>query len=273
MEWLRTNFLHFNHVALTGRAASADGFSGQLYRREAMELLWDICAMWNIGPSRPEPRPAHFSASYFSTSLLRRAKARFGRVFVKPLGDVSLLALAGLTDACHYLDLPLSYIGEHDGQITRAGQPGQRQRLRKSVWLRGYAIRHSPLHHGLSYDNLGVDCLLDVLSRLGLLSDRRARLRPDFFRKHLRAVLSDRPWTRETWRDLAEVMPHVLSLAGLCETVWKRGRQAAKLVLHPATVLRNRLHPRVSAADLVPARQFPNCLEFAEWAGQRFLPT
>jgi len=265
IEILGTNFLHYNHSTGEGRQAEGHGFTGVLHSDFAREVLWQFCSVWGIGPTCRAPRPAHFSATYYSNRVLRRAQERFGRVFVKPLGDVSLLALLGLVEQVWYLDLPLSYIGEHEGQITNAGKAGQRQRLKQSVWLRGFEFRHSPLQ-GLSYGNVAVDCHLAAVHRLGLQSDPRARLRSSFFRDHFASVRSDSPWTRETRRDLLEVLPHLLTPRAVGEWLSQRGRQGMKLLRHPRTVWRNRTGGGITLAN--PQPRFPgfgNCVEFAEW--------
>jgi glycosyltransferase involved in cell wall biosynthesis len=265
IEILGTNFLHYNHSTGEGRQAEGRGFTGELNGDPAREVLWQFCAVWGIGPACRTPRPAHFSATYYSIGLLRRAKERFGRVFVKPLGDVSLLALLGLVEKAWYLDLPLSYIGEHEGQITNAGKAGQRQRLRKSVWLRGFEFKHSPLR-GLSYGNVAVDCHLAAVHRLGWQSDARSRLQPSFFRTHLTSVRSDSPWTRETWQDYFEVLPHLFTPHATGDWLGRRARQGLKLLRHPNVVWRNRTGASEASASPQPHfTGFDNCVEFAEW--------
>jgi glycosyltransferase involved in cell wall biosynthesis len=272
IDILGTNFLHHNHSTGEGRQAEGKGFTGELHSDPAREVLWQFCAVWGIGPNCRNPRPAHFSATYYSARLLRRAKERFGRVFAKPLGDVSLLALMGLVEKVWYLDLPLSYIGEHDGQITNAGKAGQRQRLKQSVWLRGFEFQHSPLR-GLSYGNVAVDCHLAAVHRLGWQSDARARLQTSFFHSHLNSVRSDSPWTRETWRDCYEVLPHLLQPRTIAEELARRVRQVFKLLRHPGLVWRNRMGAGDAAALPQPHFSgFENCVEFSEWIEANQLP-
>ena len=272
IEILGTNFLHYNHSTGEGRQAQGHGFSCELKSDSARDVLWQFCSVWGIGPNGRSPRPAHFSATYYSTRLLRRAKERFGRVFVRPLGDVSLLVLLGLVEQAWYLDLPLAYIGEHEGQITNAGKAGQRQRLKQSVWLRGFQFRPSPLQD-LSYGNVVVDCHLAAVHRLGLQADSRARLRPDFFRSHLASVMSDSPWTPETRRDLLEIMPHLLTPRAAGEWLSQRMRQGMKLLLHPRAVRRNRIGGGIAPANPQPRfTGFENCVEFAEWMEKKQIP-
>jgi len=272
IEILGNNFLHYNHSTGEGRQAQGRGFTGELRSEPAQDVLWRFCSLWGIGPICRGPEPAHFSATFYSMRLMRRAKERFGRVFVKPLGDVSLLALLGLTEEVWYLDLPLAYIGEHEGQITNAGMPGQRQRLSKSVWLRGFQFRYSPLR-GLSYVNVAVDCHLAAVHRLGWQKDPRARLRRSFFLGHLQSVMSDSPWTAETWRDFFEVLPHLFTPQAIAEMMGFRLRQVLKLLLKPGAVFRNRLGS--GAAASTPEPRFPgfaNCVEFAEWMEKNQMP-
>ena len=181
--------------------------------------------------------------------------------------------LLGLVEKFWYLDLPLSYIGEHEGQITNAGKAGQRQRLQKSVWLRGFQFRHSPLRQGLSYGNVAVDCHLEVVHRLGWQADRRAKLRSAFFRTHLASVRSDSPWTKQTWRDVFEVLPWLLTPQAAGEWLGRRARQGAKLLLQPRTVWRNRMKHGTAPASLQPSfGGFDNCVQFAEWMDKNQIP-
>lgn len=265
IDILGANFMHYNHSTGEGRQIEGHGFSGALRCERASEVLWRFCSIWGIGPICPLPPPTHFSATFYSIRLLHRAKKHFGMVFVKPFGDISLLALLGLVQNVWLLDLPLSYIGEHEGQITNAGKTGQRHRLKKSIWVRGFQFRHSPLH-ALSYINVAVDCHLEVLHRLGLEDDVRARLRPLFFRYHLDSVMSDSPWTRETWRDLFEVLPHLLSPEALGEWGCRRLQQVRKLLTHPMEVLVNRMGSAGSERTTQPHFSgFHSGIDFAEW--------
>lgn len=270
-QFVATNFLHFNHGNGHWRQLGGTGCSGRLMELEAQDVLWRFCSVWGIGPASDSPPPAHFSAWYISMALLREGQRRFGRVFDKPLGDSALLKLFGIANKYYYLDLPLSYIGEHEGQISNAGKKGQRKRLGSSIWLRDFSVRHTGLQKGLSYDNLAADCHLEILERLGLRHDPKARLRPEFYRRHFASVCSDSPWTQETLRDILEVLPHLLTAENMLDLSLIGLRRLQRLIRHPKQVFLNRFQPTTTREAENQDRQFNDCLEFGAWAAGRYV--
>ncbi len=203
IESLSVGFNRFNHDCrrpIFGRAF-LNLFNGHLYAFDGPQTGFAHCSFWDIGPKNnyPRPRMSHPSASFFKRELIERTVAKQGELFVKPFGDVGYLGCCFNTAKVHYLDLPLSVLGQTQVTEMRGAHAGQRLR-----WLREVPfLEHSPLK-GCSFVNMGVDAHLKVLHRNGITQKYDCNLRSEFFRRHLAQVATDQPWTDVTIRDLNE---------------------------------------------------------------------
>lgn len=212
VDFLQVGFTHFNHIEQVCNLSKANLqlFTGKLDIFDSKEMAFHFINAWGIGTLKNyrAPRESHSSGIFISRELIERTRMRQGELFIKPFGDIGYVGALLNTDKCYYLDLPLAIIGETPVREMNGAKPGQRQKWNKEIKY----LEHSPLK-GASFVNMGADAHLKVLFRNHLNGNYDSRLRPDFYFRHLKQVLSDSPWTYITLKDIAESVPHALRSA------------------------------------------------------------
>lgn len=205
---VQTALAHFNYQ--NGSCAlNNDGapYSGRLVKYAAPDVAFNCITSWGIGELKNycAPRSSHSSGIFLSKELIERTRSQQKELFIKPFGDIGYVGALLNTDYCHYIDLPLAIIGAATVREMNGAKPGQRQKWNREVQF----LEHSPLK-AASFINMGADAHLKVLYRNRRNDRNNARLRPDFYLRHLKQVLSDSPWTSATVKDVLESLPHAL---------------------------------------------------------------
>lgn len=179
-------------------------WDGRLESFDAMESALMFCNGWGIGPKRryAGPPAAHPSSTFVSIPLIHRTLHRQGRLFVKPFGDIGLVGCCANAERVFFMHVPIAMIGRSNNQESHASRRGHRHRLARE---REY-LTHTGLH-GLSWVNAGCEGHLHVAIANELGSRMPLSLRPEFYKRHIRQVLSDSPWTAQTLRDVIEALP------------------------------------------------------------------
>lgn len=207
IELFSVGYAKFNHVTKTG---NVDITFDEIQEFTGKEIVLGFCSSWGIGPQKTfdGPRKAHPSASFISRALIEKTRQHQKQLFIRPFGDVGYLGCCLYTPKVYYLDLPLTIIGDaldRDSQNMGAGR-------RKNLEQGAVFLEYSPLR-GISFANLAAESHLKVLYRNELDKIYDCRLRPKFYYRHLRQVISDNPWTWITVRDIAEcITPFIISM-------------------------------------------------------------
>lgn len=263
VEILHTGFTRFSHRERRCDLGKAEleRFTGRLEVFDAREMALKYIGDWGIGPRghHEAPRASHSSGIFLSKRLVDRTRRRQGELFIKPFGDVGYVGALLNTDRCHHVDLPLAVIGEAPVREMNGALPGQRLK-----WIKDVAhLEHSPLK-AASFVNMGADAHLKVISRNGLGGSGDFRLRPSFYRRHLRQVLSDSPWTSRTLRDVLEAVPHAIASVFHRPTL---GRLAPGRLVRKA----RSSSPRAERAEPPRSMSFEDINRFAEWVQARYV--
>jgi len=207
IELFSVGYAKFNHVIKKG---NVDITFDDIQEFTGKEIVLGFCSSWGIGPQKifDGPRKAHPSASFISRALIERTRQHQKQLFIRPFGDVGYLGCCLYTPKVYYLDLPLTIVGDaldRDSQNMGAGR-------RKNLEQGAVFLEYSPLR-GITFANLAVESHLKVLYRNKLDKIYDCRLRPKFYYRHLRQVISDNPWTWITIRDIAEcICPFIISM-------------------------------------------------------------
>ena len=207
IDILQVGVVNFNHTTLICDLSKINlhQFTGKLDISDSVEAAFHFCNVWGIGPIKnyKGPRTCHPSGFFISREMIKKTRQSQAELFLKPFGDVGYVGALLNTDKYHYLDLPLAIIGEAQIRETNGDKPGQRHKWNKDVEF----LEHSPLK-GVSFTNMATDVHLKALHRNNWHEKYDCRLRPDFYFRHLKQVLSDSPWTYITLRDALEVIPY-----------------------------------------------------------------
>jgi glycosyltransferase involved in cell wall biosynthesis len=227
IETLNTGFVHFDHSCckICESTEILQNFTGKIEIFNAKEaMLHYFNGYWGIGEKKDYkgPRMAHSSGCFIKKSLIDKTREIQKDLFVKTFGDVGYVGTLLYTNNLFYLDLPLAIIGQTNNSDSAGIRLGNRmkidQRYKKN-------LEYSPLK-GLTFINVGTDTHLRVIHRNNIENKMDCRLRPDFYFNHLQSIISDSPWTKQTIRDIIEVIPQLsVSLVqfrsknGICHTV------------------------------------------------------
>ena len=204
---------HFDHD--TNRPlATRPRLPGEEILYDARSLALGYGEAWGINVQGVRTPPSHSSAGFVAFNLLRQAVAIQGRLFVKPFGDVGFLGPLLMAGQACYLTAPLAVIGHTSKRETQGATRGNR-----GYWDRDADnLTFSPVR-GLTFPNLGMESHLKVFVPHGLVGRPEVSLRPQFYRDHLRHILTDAPPNRGTLRDALEAAGAarpVLSRSGSC---------------------------------------------------------
>lgn len=209
IEFLQIGVTHYNHTEQTCTLSKAKlhQFTGRLDILDSEGVAFHYFNGWGIGPRKhyPVPRTSHSSGIFISKGLVKKTRLRQRELFIKPFGDIGYVGALLNTDKCYYLDLPLAIVGETQVREMNGAKPGQRQKWNREIQY----LEHSPLK-GVSFVNMGADAHLKVLFRNNFNEKYDSRLRPNFYYRHLKQVLSDSPWSYTTLKDVAEAIPYAL---------------------------------------------------------------
>ena len=207
IEILQTGFALFSHIHRTVDLTKVkiNCFNGKLEELDAQEAALHYCNGWGIGRKRRyrAPKMAHSSGIFIEKSLIEKTRNCQGELFIKPFGDIGYVGALLHAEKCHYLDLPLAIVGETQVREMNGAMPGQRHKWVKEIQY----LEYSPLN-AASFQNMGTDAHLKVLLRNNWGNRYDYRLRPHFYIRHLKQVMSDSPWTAQTLKDVAECIPH-----------------------------------------------------------------
>jgi hypothetical protein len=182
-------------------------WDGRLESFDGLESALMFCNGWGIGPKRRYigPPAAHSSCTFVSIPLIHRTRERQGVLFVKPFGDIGVVGCCANTASVHFLHAPIAIIGKSANQESHSARRRSRHRLaREQMHLVHTGLR------GLSWVNVGCEAHLRVAIANQLGRRMPLWLRSEFYRRHLRHVLSDNPWTIQTVKDVLETIPDVL---------------------------------------------------------------
>lgn len=207
VEYLSVGLAHYNHDSKAGYCATLHG--GKLLEFDAFELAVGYAnGSTAIGKWRGTqlPSEAHPSGIFLGTALINRTKERQGRLFLRPFGDVGYLGCLLQVETSHHFDAPLAVIGDSSRRETAGARRGQRSRLEG---YRGDLYR-SPLR-ALTFINLALESHLKVFFENNLSDEVDLRIRPDFFQRHVREILGDRPRNKQTYLDLLECLPRYVT--------------------------------------------------------------
>lgn len=208
IDSLGVGLAHFDHTTCQNiNKYELTEYSGKLQEFAGYEVGLHCCNTWGIGAKHnyKAPKVVHSSGLFFSKRIIDITRNKQRELFIKPFGDIGYVGVFFNVEKTYYLDLPLAVIGtapirEMDGAIL-----GRRNKWDKEVqWL-----EHTPIK-GSSFTNMGADGHLKVLFRNDIHKKYDFTLRPTFYMYHLLYVVSDRPWTKTTLRDIAECIPHLI---------------------------------------------------------------
>ncbi len=208
-EMLQVGFTNYNHTnkVYNSTQSNLGQFTGKLEVFDSIKTAFHFFNGWGIGHRKkyPAPRTNHSSGIFISKELIEKTRAQQIELFIKPFGDIGYVGALLNTDSYYYLDLPLAIVGETTVREMNGAKPGQRQKWNKEIQY----LEHSPLK-GASFMNMGADAHLKVIFRNHFDKKYDSRLRPNFYYRHIKQVLSDSPWTYLTLKDVTEVIPHAL---------------------------------------------------------------
>ncbi len=263
-EMLGGGFADFNHTDKTSKTTlkKLRSFDGRVEAYDGEENAMYYCNGWGIGAKkfyRAAPM-AHSSAIFISTALLRRTKQRQGVIFVKPFGDIGYVGCSSNTTKVYYLHAPLAIVGETPVREMVGSAKGQRRKWDKEIQYLEYSPLKSP-----SFINMGMDAHLKIMFANNLHDKLDTRLRPYFFRQHLRQIMSDSPWDSRTIYDIFECFPHY------AKSLWhffSIRLFIKKLVLFPISLVNNiikrnlkKQQNKISAESKI----FTDIIDFARW--------
>lgn len=176
-------------------------FSGCLYSYPARSVCYGYLCCWGIGVKRKYPLPpqSHSSLIFMKHSLIKKTRINQRELFIKSFGDIGYVGALANTESFLYLDLPLGIIGS--GHIRETDGISDRFKHEQELVY----IEHVPNKKVACFENIGLDGHLKVLFRNSLQIEFPAYLRPQAHSKQLSKVLSDRPITLRTLRDVAVV--------------------------------------------------------------------
>ena len=263
IDILAVRFTPFSHIHRTVDLGKIglNCFTGILEEYDAKEAAYHFCNGWGIGRKRVfrSPRMAHSSGIFISKQLIDKTRRNQRELFIKPFGDIGYVGALLNANQYYFMDAPLAVIGETQIREMNGAQPGQRQKWEKEI----KHIEYSPLK-GASFVNMGMDAHLKVLYRNSAHQVYDCRLRPSFYKRHLKQVCSDSPWTKQTVRDIAECVPHYL-LSILQSIGWKsvepRIQQSSKMSMLAPFV--NEI-PEAAGAS----KTFADINEYAVWVNE-----
>lgn len=206
IELLNTGLAFYHHDDSYQKVTifQLSSFTGKLEEYDGKEAGFFYCNNWGIGRKKKykAPRMSHSSGCFMSVELLKKTREKQRELFIKPFGDIGFVGLCFNTPKVYYLDLPLVIIGITQTREMNGAKPGNRSKWDKEKqW-----IEHSGIK-GSSFINMGADGHLKVLLRNNLDKEYICKLRPDFYRRHLKQVITDSPWTRTTLEDIIECIP------------------------------------------------------------------
>ena len=165
--------------------------------------------MWGIGKltqAKQKIYSSHPSATFFSRRIVKKTKNHQKQVFLKPFFDVSYVGFGFNTEKFHFLDIPLVIIGITQIRGMNVSEGNQRNLLLKYIEYIEYTKLKAP-----TFINCATDMHLKVLYRNGVNNTFNCRIpRTDFYIRHLLHIISDKPWTSNTLKDIFECMPALL---------------------------------------------------------------
>ena len=137
--------------------------------------------------------------------IIRKTLKRQKELLVLPFGDVGLLGCYLSSQFSHFLDLPLTVLGESKAKEMSGSKPGKRKYWDKYK----DDLKFSPVIAS-SFPNMELESHLKVLhlNKIEKLLD--TSIRPEWYFTHMKHILSDDPWTPETERDLNEAIPFTI---------------------------------------------------------------
>ena len=256
----------FDHHAKTSKISLGDlkSFTNDVQPFEGREHALACCNGWGIGAKRkfksmPSALP---SATYISIELMRTTKRRQGVLFVKPFGDIGYVGCMANTDKVYYLNSLLTIIGKTPVRETLGCLAGHRRKWDREIQY----LQHSPIK-APSFVNMGTDAHLQVMFKNCLNHYLDSRLRPNFFVRHLRQVISDKPWDSRTINDIAETLPHYCRSLILFApySIWhgflsfphKCQREFARVIARKKSAK--------NSSNFINTKLFKDILEFAKW--------
>jgi hypothetical protein len=276
IELLSTGFAHFCHSDNISRDRLdwLDLFSGKLERFDGIQTALAFCNGWGIGERHrfPLPRLAHSSGTFISRDLIKRTVAVQKELFIKPFGDIGYVGCCANTKQVFFLDLPLVIIGETPIREMSGAKPGNRMKWAREIPF----LEHTPLK-APSFINMGCDAHLKVMHRNGLSKKYDFRLRPDFYLRHLNAVISDSPWTKNTVTDVRECVPHLIISLVQFATIYQPINITMRLAKKVLSIVRSSIKWHLSASYRESisknqiSRQFAVINEFADWIDKTYV--
>ncbi len=290
IEMLGVRLTYFDHGA--GSYYSPDELAnctGNMEDWDGVQVLLYHCNCWGIGAQQSYSRhpSAHPSGTFISIPLIERTRKRQGKLLIEHLGDVGYLGACLNTQRVYHLDLPLTVVGTGVPRDSDAMAAGQRHRIQ----IEPKSLPYTHLR-GISFNNLAVDTHLRVIYLNAFNTRCDCRLRPDFYFRHLREILSDSPWTWVTWRDVIECLPDLFIslyrfltvrdvldgsirlLRGLGQRLfrwpWRMARRSTKSVLRHLGLM-NPTQPVITPNQAPVSRRFTDINAFAEWLDNTYV--
>ena len=211
IQSLSTGFVNYDHInkVVSGNDVSSQYFSGDLQSYDAWEsMLFYFNDSWGIGEKKnyKGPKNAHPSAHFLKKDLIDQTRKSQKELFIKPYIDVGYIGTLLHIKKTYYLNLPLTIIGQTNSSDSMGIEFGKRASINPRYLKE---LEYTPLK-GISFINIAVDTHLKVIYRNKLETRIDCRLRPQFYFRHLQAVISDSPWTKQTIKDIYEVLPYLL---------------------------------------------------------------
>lgn len=212
MESLSTGVFHYNHIynIIVENSNYFEKFSGKLESYDSWEaMLYYFNGYWGIGEKKryKGPRASHSSGSFFTKNLIEKTRNTQKELYIKTFGDVGYIGTLLHVNKTYYLDLPLAIIGQTIISDSAGMQLGSRIKIDPRYQKN---LEYTPLK-GVSFINIGTDTHLRVIHRNKLENLIDCSLRPQFYFKHLEAIITDFPWTKQTNRDFKETIPYLMN--------------------------------------------------------------
>jgi len=261
-----TGNVMFNHHTKASNVNPGDlkFFTNDVQSFEGREHALACCNGWGIGPkkkfkSMPSALP---SATYISLNLIRITKRRQGMLFVKPFGDIGYVGCMANTDKVYYMNSLLTIIGLTPVRETLGCLAGYRRKWDREIQY----LQHSPIK-APSFLNMGTDAHLQVLFKNGLDHYLDSRLRPNFFVRHLRQVISDKPWDSRTINDIIETLPHYCKslIMFAPHSIWNGFLSFPRKCRREFARVNARKKSEKKSSNFGKQKLFKDILEFAKW--------
>ncbi|HEY9076129.1 MAG TPA: glycosyltransferase family 2 protein [Anaerolineaceae bacterium] len=264
---ISTNLVYYVHpeVVPIGNQIYVPPATGCLYRYQPMKLLKSFLSVWGIGTLHDHylTPDSHLSATFLSIdciSMLRKLKIP---LMVRPLGDVGLLSMLIHGNSVEIIDQPLVLIGKASVRDLDGMKPGRRY-----YWKNIWPINPRAPLKALSFVNIAIESHLEVVFfNQQWLLDYSTELQPLYYFRHLREVIQDHPWTRQTFLDIGEWITVVVAMPPR-----KLFGMVKYLLTYFTRLLKKIFHPRRTKQDWISGSQagFDDLASAAAWVESHF---